>query len=136
VLWGLWQALGLILHRLWSQWKSQRWQLPAPVGWAITFVWVLFGWMLFRAESVDAIYRYVSALGRFSPPVWTPSYALPLFWLIVPFFIFQFAQWKRDATIPFPMPTLTRAVCQGLLAIGILIYAQSGVSRPFIYFQF
>ncbi len=136
ILWGLWQALGLILHRAWTELKSPRWRIPVPLAWATTFVWVLFGWMLFRAESVDAIYRYVAALATYSPPMWTTSYARPLFWLIVPFFIFQFAQWKRNATIPFPAPMMTRAICQALLMLGIFVYAQNAASRPFIYFQF
>jgi alginate O-acetyltransferase complex protein AlgI len=137
LLWGLWQALGLILHRAWCEFKRPRWSVPAPLAWTITSAWVLAGWMLFRADSIDSIYRYVNALATNASSDWTSWYVRSVLWLTVPFYLFQFAQWKRgEAAIPFQVSTITRAVCQALVVLGILVYAQGGAPRPFIYFQF
>lgn len=67
VLWGLWHGLGLGAHRLWSRYKrpaSAR-ARPAPgvltgAPVVLTFVFVLLGWVIFAAPSLDiaaTVYR-------------------------------------------------------------------------------
>src|SRR5262249_61868899 len=51
VVWGLWHGLGLIVCRSWQQLKRP---LPTFVGWAITFAFVVAGWVLFRSSSFGA----------------------------------------------------------------------------------
>jgi alginate O-acetyltransferase complex protein AlgI len=48
VVWGLWHGLGLIVCRGWQQLKRP---LPALVGWALTMLFVLVGWVIFRAAK-------------------------------------------------------------------------------------
>src|SRR2546429_1161576 len=48
VAWGLWHGIGLIVCRGWQQFARP---LPALAGWAITMLFVLAGWMVFRASG-------------------------------------------------------------------------------------
>jgi alginate O-acetyltransferase complex protein AlgI len=48
VVWGLWHGIGLIVCRGWQQLKRP---LPSLVGWAVTMLFVLVGWIVFRATN-------------------------------------------------------------------------------------
>ncbi len=46
--WGLWHGIGLAgCHA----WQRLRHPLPAPLGWAMTMLFVLIGWVIFRASA-------------------------------------------------------------------------------------
>jgi len=57
VLWGAYHG-GLLAFERWLGKKSPYDFLPYPARAALTFVLVLFSWVLFRAESLDAALRY------------------------------------------------------------------------------
>ena len=48
VAWGLWHGAGLIVCRYWQRLGRP---LPALIGWAVTFLFVVAGWVLFRAAD-------------------------------------------------------------------------------------
>jgi D-alanyl-lipoteichoic acid acyltransferase DltB (MBOAT superfamily) len=48
VAWGLWHGIGLVVCR---GWKSLKMPLPAPAGWLLTMLFVLVGWIMFRAPD-------------------------------------------------------------------------------------
>jgi alginate O-acetyltransferase complex protein AlgI len=136
VIWGAWHAIGLIVHRLWLSWKPRKFQIPAAIDWMLTFAWVLFGWMLFRAPSMDAVYRYTAALGEFLSPYWLHLYLRNLAILCVPLLTFQLWQYVRRIEFPLARHTWARAAFHGALIVVILVFGQRDEIRPFIYFQF
>jgi hypothetical protein len=92
--------------------------------------------MFFRAESVEAVYRYASALLEVSSPAWIWDYILNVALLCVPLFVFQIWQQRADGLIPFPVSRWSRGCAQGILVTVILVMAQREEIKPFIYFQF
>jgi alginate O-acetyltransferase complex protein AlgI len=48
VVWGLWHGLGLAVCHGWQHFHRP---LPKPAGWAITMLFVLIGWVIFRAAT-------------------------------------------------------------------------------------
>jgi D-alanyl-lipoteichoic acid acyltransferase DltB (MBOAT superfamily) len=48
VVWGLWHGVGLVVNRGWMQ---RNRPLPWVAGWAITMLFVIVGWVLFRAAD-------------------------------------------------------------------------------------
>ncbi len=50
IAWGLWHGIGLVVCR---GWQSLSVPLPAPVGWFLTMMFVIVGWVLFRAPDVS-----------------------------------------------------------------------------------
>jgi alginate O-acetyltransferase complex protein AlgI len=59
VAWGLWHGGGLIACRIWQ--KTAR-PMPAIAAWALTMLFVLLGWVLFRARSFSDALSIISSL--------------------------------------------------------------------------
>ncbi|MBM3528080.1 MAG: MBOAT family protein [Alphaproteobacteria bacterium] len=51
LLWGLWHAALVSLHRLFA--ARLPWSVPGPLSWAATLPLVMLGWIPFRATSLD-----------------------------------------------------------------------------------
>lgn len=74
VIWGLWNGAGLAVHRVWTlvvgerlpQWvKDSKLQYAASI--ALTFLFVVFGWVLFASPSTGAaanVYREMLGFGQ------------------------------------------------------------------------
>ncbi len=161
--WGLWHGLGLVLLRLWHDhvMPAQRVRsgllaaLRSAAAVALTFLFVTFGWVLFRATDFASAARILEAM--LSMPIslsaWSDARAEALAWVIgglVLVFaapntaqIFASARlglWPSGVTLgrgPAVLrfqPSLPWALLLGLmLAITVL-----GLSREtvFLYFQF
>ncbi len=63
VLWGICHGTATIVHRLFTTTKRR---LPFLVSWAMTFVFVHFAWVLFRASSFSSAVRQFKAMTGFS----------------------------------------------------------------------
>jgi alginate O-acetyltransferase complex protein AlgI len=52
VAWGALHGLALAAHKMWLDMDaSKKWKVPAVLGWAVTYVYVCFCWVLFRAQD-------------------------------------------------------------------------------------
>lgn len=51
VIWGALHGLGLCAHRIWS---GAGMRLPKALAWAATFLFVVVGWVFFRATSIES----------------------------------------------------------------------------------
>jgi alginate O-acetyltransferase complex protein AlgI len=55
VVWGALHGLALAIHKLWlDATKDKGWKVPGPIGWAMTYVYVCFCWVLFRAPDFSS----------------------------------------------------------------------------------
>jgi D-alanyl-lipoteichoic acid acyltransferase DltB (MBOAT superfamily) len=54
VLWGALHGAYLLINHAWRATWGRRWSMPRGLGWLLTFVAVVFGWVVFRATSIDA----------------------------------------------------------------------------------
>ena len=53
VVWGGLHGFYLVVNHLW---RKTRWKVPQFIGWAVTFIAVVVGWVFFRSQTVtDAI---------------------------------------------------------------------------------
>jgi D-alanyl-lipoteichoic acid acyltransferase DltB (MBOAT superfamily) len=50
--WGIWHGLGLSVHRWWRE-RQAPIRIPPLGAWALTFAFVMMGWVFFRAASMD-----------------------------------------------------------------------------------
>jgi alginate O-acetyltransferase complex protein AlgI len=48
IAWGLWHGIGLVVCR---GWQSLAMPLPSPVGWLLTMMFVIVGWVMFRVPD-------------------------------------------------------------------------------------
>lgn len=54
VLWGLWHGVGVAAH---ARWEKCGKAIPHGFAWGFTFLFVVFGWVMFRAKSVSEGWR-------------------------------------------------------------------------------
>jgi len=157
VLWGAWHGLGLVGQRVLGG-TARRSVAPlahadeslarvslrvsplrvsaSQLSWALTMLFVLYGWLLFRARSVDQIVVMTRALGDFSAPFWIGSLGLNLCAFAAPVVLMEIYQAKHGGyQAPLKLPGFARAVLEGLLLLGIILFWEKD-KVPFIYFQF
>jgi D-alanyl-lipoteichoic acid acyltransferase DltB (MBOAT superfamily) len=155
-LWGIWHGAGLAVHRILSSRSQVAGKLPpselaAPpsrvthryasrltraASWLATLLFVLYGWLLFRARSFSQIADMTCALGNFSAPAWTGSFLLNLLVFSTPLVLMEFWQEKAgDPLAPLKLRPWLKAALQGALLVAIVLFWQRE-KVPFIYFQF
>ncbi|MBN3807371.1 MBOAT family protein [Paraburkholderia sp. Ac-20336] len=61
MVWGLWHGAGLAAERLWRARRGPA--LPFWAGHAVTLLFVMAGWLLFRADSWGEVSTMLAALG-------------------------------------------------------------------------
>ncbi|WP_168566559.1 MBOAT family O-acyltransferase [Crateriforma spongiae] len=130
VLWGIWHGLGLAVHRM----STTRIRLSRGVGWGLTTMVVLAGWVLFRSPDLASA---MSILGRMSWPTegiyWFPPLPLLMIGVMVIEHACWAAGWRRPRRLPadrWYSPVVT-----AILLWSLVLYAPQGF-RPFVYFQF
>ncbi len=140
VVWGAYHG-GLLAYERWRGKESVYGGMPKPVRVVLTFVLVLFSWVLFRADSLSAAMHYYAAMfGLAQPGAAAPLLAADIFTPlhltvlgICAVLVFQPLQahdwslarqtWLRTATL---VP---------LFIIALLVMF-SQAFNPFLYFQF
>jgi len=145
VVWGAYHGFFLVIDKVFWLRISQK--LPSIVNTAITFIIVLFGWVLFRAASLsEAVYFSKVMLGLASPTVALdiPSAVLidnrAIFIMVIAFtlsFVPKFQIEPISVRIPqgaFGLVTKGAAVAI-LLILSTSFMASRGYT-PFLYFRF
>lgn len=132
VLWGLYHGILLCLHRA----NASAWKRLAPaVQWVITFVAVVFGWVLFRAASIQEAYAVLTRM-----LTWRPGIGIEhAEWLVVALVI---ASWLAiEGKNAFEWHANFRMTAANALFLCILFGACLAMiaadrNSPFLYFQF
>jgi D-alanyl-lipoteichoic acid acyltransferase DltB (MBOAT superfamily) len=130
VAWGLWHGSGLIVCRGWQQLRRP---LPAHAGWAVTMLFVLVGWVLFRANgfaSASAILTSLAGLNGFGG---TLAEAKLIAIAALASALIPSAHEMKDRLLR-PMPVV--AIVTALLAAFCVFEVGKGAPVNFIYFQF
>ena len=139
VCWGLYHAFFMIVERANNK-QAFYYKAPQLVQLAITQVIVLFGWVLFRADSIgDAVRMWKNMLGLgataasdvlLSAEIFTPSCVVfMVFAALLSFWRFRSYDWCYNFT------PVRVAVVLGIFIVAILaLFTQS--YNPFLYFQF
>ena len=132
VLWGAFQGAGLVTeHAL-----HGRISAPAWLKWFVTFHLIVFGWILFRSESLHLAGVFLSRLLTLgAPTLWTA----PVVSAIVVVIGLQLLPEKPLERFQVRIERLRPAVLAVGLAIVIVFSAATVPSQgvpPFIYFRF
>lgn len=138
---GLWHGAGLsfiawgALHGagLGAGVVSRRrgWSLPAPLGWALTSLFVILTWVLFRATSFDsalAIYKGLVGVTPSGPGLkWRAIGVAALVATLGP------SAWNAVHRLP---PRRSLALGVALVFVLVLLKIGDDANYEFIYFQF
>ncbi len=144
VFWGFMHGLGLIVHKFFSKYVRNYKKIPGlttALSWALTFHFVAFLWVYFRADSFDS--ASLSVAKMFTDFSWT--YFQPFFTvrpLLIIMLLLGFGlhfvslkEKNRMSDYFAGMPILGKAILF-ILAIQLSIQLQDANVQPFIYFQF
>lgn len=138
VVWGGLHGLGLAATRAWQTWRGKR--EPSRVGKfaaaVLTFHFVAFCWIFFRAASLDKAFEILSQLASasFATDNISGGFALILGIATALHYLPKRAyELTREAFVAAPAPL--QAAVMALLTIGIQYTASSGAA-PFIYQKF
>jgi alginate O-acetyltransferase complex protein AlgI len=130
VAWGLWHGVGLVLCRGWQQLGRP---LPALAGWAITMLFVLIGWVVFRSTSFGAAGDMLISLTGLNGLGGTLQEGKLLIIAALVSALIPSAHELKDRFV-IPHPAL--AVAAAALAVVCVLEVGKGAPQSFIYFQF
>ncbi len=130
VAWGLWHGLGLVVCRAW---QGLGRPLPALAGWAITMLFVMAGWVMFRADGFATAGSILASLaGLAGVGGVLQEKALLLAAALVSALVPSAHELKDRMLTPRPALALGAAV----LAVFCVLEVGRGAPVNFIYFQF
>jgi alginate O-acetyltransferase complex protein AlgI len=144
VFWGAMHGVALFVHKIFSQTaRDLQWNqnFLTPIGWLITFHYVCFLWIFFRAQSFDLAWQSINQIvfhldwAYFMPFIETRGLLFLI--MIIGYFIHFVAESdKRQAQQYFgTLPVYAKALIL-VLVIQLILQLQSAEVQPFIYFQF
>ena len=141
VLWGLYYGLLLILEKHVLGGVMNR--IPKAVRRLVTFLLALFGWIIFRSESLSALGRFLSgafAFGSSGTGAFLLSNANALSPLILlPAAVLGCLPWTRWLAKRFPdsgVLAALRLACAFLVWLASIAMLLGESYNPFIYFRF
>jgi alginate O-acetyltransferase complex protein AlgI len=140
VLWGAYHGL-LLAYERWRGKQSLYSNLPLGLRIAVTFLLMLFSWVLFRAENLRAALRYFGAMFGLAPvtsasallaaDIYAPRYLVVLAFCGV--LAFQRVQAHDWSLKPQTWPRLMLLMPLFVFALLVMF---SQAFNPFLYFQF
>jgi len=132
VLWGTYHGIGLVAEHA----IGGRLKLPGWLRWLVTFHLVVFGWILFRATSLQNFWEFVSRLGVPGVPTLWSATVLAAIAVTIGFQLLPALPLQR---LQFRIERLHPAVLGAGLAVVIALAGATVSSQgvpPFIYFRF
>jgi len=130
VAWGLWHGIGLVTCRFWQRLGRP---LPAIAGWTVTMLFVLVGWVLFRASGFATAGSILSSLVGVSGFSGKIQHVALLIAAALTSVLVPSAHEMKDRLLK-PIPAL--AVGAAILAAICVLEVGKGAPLTFIYFQF
>ncbi|MBN1108694.1 MAG: MBOAT family protein [Bacteroidales bacterium] len=144
VIWGGLHGIGLIISRIWTSVLGKRLvssRIRKVTGIFLTFNFVSFCWIFFRAPDMDSAWMMLRQIGEnFSPGSWVEllSAYSSIFLLMGAGYIIHFLPEKIKESyrgLFIRMPFMLQLVMIALVAV-LLIEMRSTDVMPFIYFRF
>lgn len=142
IIWGGLHGLGLAAERWIKEvFPGQPSTWRKIIGGIITFHFVCFCWIFFRAPGMDKVGAMLSQIAfNFHPEVigdFFTGYSAVVFWMAVGYFLhFMPSSVENQArNVVTAMPMLLKVAALFLIAI-LVMQVKSSEVQPFIYFQF
>jgi D-alanyl-lipoteichoic acid acyltransferase DltB (MBOAT superfamily) len=144
VFWGAMHGIGLFIHKIFSKTAQDlAWnqQILRPLGWLITFHFVAFLWIFFRAESfgvaMTSINKMIFSLDWAYLGPFIQTRGLLVLLLLIGYFLHfvREAEKQRMQNIFATLPVYAKTIIL-IVVIQLVLQLQSAEVQPFIYFQF
>jgi len=150
VIWGFLHGLAMILHRLW---KKTEIVMPRWLAWFLTFNFINFTWIFFRAKNFDEALNIIRGMlgmnGLVLPRItgsilgFLKDYGvkfdgpqLNISLIYIPIFIILSILFKNSNQIVNSFTPATRNIAATVFLFVVSIITLSAVKSEFIYFNF
>ena len=140
ILWGIWHGFGLLMNRILEHVVGSKLPNNALINfgkWLITFIFVCFGWVLFRAETLDQAKIIYSKLLFLEFTEMNPGFLNSQNLFFIPCMLLLhvwFAATKRDSVF-FKSGSFACHLFIVMTVLLIFLFAPLD-HKGFIYFQF
>ena len=137
VLWGGYHGLLLVVcHFFLRRGAEESWRGGKRLAAiAITFVFTLGGWILFRIRDVPSLVAYLKGFATFDGSAASAAYLLPVLAFGIP--LMAYHEWQERADDELVLLKAPPALRWGVYAFLLLALAVTNSQQtPFIYFQF
>lgn len=131
VAWGGLHGLALAAN---GAWVRAGWRMPAPLGWALTFLFVLLAWVLFRAPDFGTALRVYAGMAGLEG--WGGVRIEGRWVLVAACAVALLGPTSQQAALERAPPRPWLAGAAGLALAGLLLLTGGRVPNEFIYFQF
>ena len=145
ILWGAMHGVALVFHKLWMNLLPQKnenlkW-IKSLFSWIITFHFICFCWIFFRAENMKIANEVLSQIAfHFKPSIFIEfisGYKTVLMVMLIGYLIhFTPKKWEIKLENWIIKSPLLLKVCYLIAIILIVTQFKSAEIQPFIYFQF
>lgn len=133
VVWGLWHGIGLAAVTLWARTGLR---VPEFLGWAMTLVFVLLGWVFFRSETFAIAGTMFTAMaGQAAPGAATVGDFDVLLTLAATAVVFLLPT-SQHVAFKALVPQRALAALASVALVAILLEVGKGQPASFIYFAF
>ena len=132
VAWGGVHGAALALN---SAWDRARWPMPRALGWALTTLFVLAAWVLFRAPDFTAATRVYAGMAGLSGG-WAPMHVQGRWVMLAALGIAVLGPTSQAVALGRLRPNRWAAGLAGAALAGLLLLAGGRIPNEFIYFQF
>jgi alginate O-acetyltransferase complex protein AlgI len=141
VIFGTLHGIALVLNQCW---KKLKWPMPGPVGWLLTFTFVVCGMVFFRAADVSQATSIVASMfslrgGLFSYEPWggigRVDQVMGAGWMLLGIATQIRGPSSLELEKSFKPSWATVAVAIGLAVVSF-VYVNGVVSRSFLYRDF
>jgi alginate O-acetyltransferase complex protein AlgI len=132
LIWGLLHGIGLTIHRIWSTVLNKSAGFLGPI---ITFIFVSFTWIFFKAENMERALAFIKSLGNFNKSTLIGTSTILILILISLFILYEEKLMKYLNKIQLKMPTPIWTLFWIGVCLIIYRFAPNTVP-PFIYFSF
>ena len=139
VAWGAWHGAGLVLDRIRTELRGGRPERPAAwrsfAGWSTTFLFVLVGWVLFRAPDFATAGLVLRKLAFAEPggAHWVQAQATAVLGAAVLLHLLVVRARERELLPDLRDPLAWVGVG---VALALVVLFSPFSTNPFIYFQF
>jgi D-alanyl-lipoteichoic acid acyltransferase DltB (MBOAT superfamily) len=130
VFWGLMHGAGLMINK---GWRAQGYRLPPPLAWLLTFLFVLAGWVVFRAANFATIRAMLTSMSGAQGLDGTLTQPLLL---AVAAIVSMLGPTTYTSVTRYLRPSPALAALTATVAIAVLLDVGAGQPQNFIYFQF
>lgn len=146
LLWGAMHGIGLAVHKIWLGWTkdtrfARRSKIGAGLSWLLTFHFVCFSWIFFRAHDMDTVFQMLQQLWySFRPellPAFIHGYPTVVSFIVIGYILhFLPSKWERSLQHLVIRTPLIGKVAIFVVVVYWVIQLKSAEIQPFIYFQF